>query len=161
MGPIGDNRIFQEALFAKRVFVRTAKKPKNAFETVFALANLFAIRITEGAEYAAENMIRIASRCLGENVPAAFYRGFPDSVRALSPDELLFDQLAHYTVTYGFGHFDRSGHSILEEEIPRLALRENAEPRDFRYDGASADAPAELSRLLARLVQMKNEINEG
>ena len=37
----------------------------------------------------------------------------------------------------------------------------DAEPRDFRYDGASADAPAELSRLLERLVQMKNEINEG
>ena len=132
MGPIGNNRLFQEALFAKHVFVRTAKKPKNAFEAVFALANLFAIRITDGAEYASENMIRIASRCLGEDVPAAFYRGFPDSVRDLSPDELLFDQLAHYAVTYGFGHFDRPGHSILEEEIPRLAFRENALPRDFR-----------------------------
>ena len=37
----------------------------------------------------------------------------------------------------------------------------DAEPCDFRYDGASGDAPAELARLLERLAQMKNETNEG
>ena len=122
----------EEFLFSKRVFVQKEEAPADPFAAVFALAHYFAIRVTEGAEGASVDMIRLASRVLGENVPAAFYRGFPASVKKLSPDELLFDQLAHYAATYGFGHFDRAGRSILEEELPRLAFRENAEPRDFR-----------------------------
>ena len=126
------NELLEEYLFSRRVLVSGGRAGENAFETVFALANLFAIRVSDGAPYADPSMIRLASRVLGRDVPAAFYRGFPASVKRLSPDKLLFDQMVHYAVTYGFGRFDRAGHSLLEEEFDRLAFRENAEPRDFR-----------------------------
>ena len=111
----------------------TAKESRDTrLETLFSLANLFNIRITEGEELVQEGMIPFAEEQLGVNVPAPFYRGFPESVRRLSPDQLLFDQLVHYTVTYGFGNFSEAGHSLLEEKLERLAFKEEAEIRDFR-----------------------------
>jgi ABC-type sugar transport system ATPase subunit len=64
-------------------------------------------------------------------VPPSFYRGFPESVKKLSRAELLFDQLIHYTRTYGFGNFDSPDYSRFEEDFERCAFREEVTPRDF------------------------------
>ena len=92
---------YKEYLFNKHILVNDMEVPsnKNQFETLFALANLFNIRIVQGEKLVDESMIKFASKQLGENVPAPFYKGFPESVRALSPDQLLFDQMVHYIVT--------------------------------------------------------------
>ena len=56
-------------------------------ETVSSLGRLFGIRIVSGAEYLTMEMIHTASARMGVNVPLPFYRGFPDTVRSLFPEE--------------------------------------------------------------------------
>ena len=125
-------KIFKDYLFGKHILVHeSGVKCEDAFETLFALANLFNIRITEGQALATKDMIETASEQIGVDVPAPFYTGFPQSVRALSKDALLFDQLVHYTVTYGFGNFSEAGHSLLEEKFERAAFKEDCEIKDF------------------------------
>ncbi len=132
------NEIYESYLFEKHILVhRTVSGEKDSpFETVFALANLFGIRILSGHALAEEHMIRLASAELGQDVPEPFYRGFPESVRKLSPNKLLFDQLFHYTVTYGFGDFSKPGHSLyegdFEKDFERTAFKEKTEVREFR-----------------------------
>ncbi len=123
---------FESYLFDRHFFVHDPKASgQEAFPVMFALANLFGIRIVSGRELLQRDMISTASKRLGIRVPEPFYRGFPKSVRRLSPDKLLFDQLAHYTVTYGFGHFEGAGHSLFEHDFERAAFKEETPVRDF------------------------------
>ena len=130
--------LFKEYLFQKHVLVSEGVSPKFAgnheahvFETLFSLADLFGISVTEGKELAQSEMIEFASKMLGKEVPLPFYQGFPESVRNLSRDQLLFDQLVHYTMTYGFGNFSEPGHSLFEQNFERMAFRENCEIKEF------------------------------
>lgn len=149
--------IFRNYLFDKHIFVSEVTDHEgtgvtNQFETLFALANLFGIRINEGEKLVDRSMINFASERLGENVPEPFYRGFPESVRELSPDQLLFDQLVHYTMTYGFGNFSgESGHSLFEENFERTAFKENAEIKDFIIVNEE-DAVARLGEMVNNLL---------
>lgn len=123
---------FCEFLFQKHILVSDGKQEEpHVFETLFALANLFGISITKGQELAQTKMICLAEKMLGESVPLPFYTGFPNSVRKLTTEQLLFDQLTHYAVTYGFGNFSNAGHSLLEQHFERLAFRENCEKKEF------------------------------
>lgn len=124
--------IYTDYLFDKYIFVSNGETGTDQFETLFALANLFNIRIIEGEKLVSGDMIKYAASRLGQNVPEPFYRGFPQSVRELSPDKLLFDQLVHYTITYGFGNFSEAGHSLFEENFEKTAFKENADIREFR-----------------------------
>ena len=124
--------IRKKYLFAQHVLVNEDGPDANAFEVLFSLAHYFGIRVTEGAELAERNMIHFARNQFGTDVPEAFYRGFPKSVRELSSDQLLFDQLVHYTVTYGFGNFSRAGHSVVERDFERAAFREEVPVKEFR-----------------------------
>ena len=83
--------IYKDYLFEKHILVSegSAETTENQFETLFALANLFNIRIVSGEKLVDSSMIEYASVQLGENVPEPFYRGFPQSVRELSPDQQL------------------------------------------------------------------------
>lgn len=121
---------FHEFLFSKGILVNSGVS-ENAFAARFALASKFNISITDGQEYAHEEMISFVSNMLGEDVPAPFYQNFPRSVRELSPDQLLFDQLYHYWSTYGSGNFSEAGYSLFEEEFARLAFKEQTEIKKF------------------------------
>lgn len=120
------NQRFHNFLFSKGILVNS-EVSDNAFYALFTLANKFNIRITSGHQYAHEKMIPFVADMLGEFVPAPFYQGFPDSVRELSSDRLLFDQLVHYAITYGFGDFSEAGHSAFKENFERAAFNEEAE----------------------------------
>ncbi len=125
------SQIFEDALFAKHILVNKSGQKENTMETLFSLANLFNIRITSGQELATEDMIRTAARCIGRNVPNAFYLGFPQSVRELAPEALLFDQLVHYWHSYVLGDLSEAGVSLLEEQFERTAFREKTQIKDF------------------------------
>ncbi|MBP5608880.1 MAG: hypothetical protein J6X66_11540, partial [Lachnospiraceae bacterium] len=124
------NREFKDYLFQKHILVSEGRE-QHTFETLFALANLFNISVKNNRELATQEMISVASSMLGVRVPDPFYRGFPGSVRELSKDQLLFDQMVHYSVTYGFGNFSEAGHSMFEQTFERMAFRENCEIREF------------------------------
>ena len=142
------NKTFLNYLFNKHILV--SQNPEDSHyqaETEIALAILFNIRILSGQDLLEPGMIRVAQDNLGINVPAPFYTGFPQSVRYLLPEELLLDQLIHYTITYGLGHFDRPGHSLLEEPIERLVFNEKDIMRDFR-----AVSEDEALKIIANMV---------
>lgn len=144
--------VFTDFLFTRHFLVNTTGQKNTSFETLFSLANLFNIRIISGQDLAEPEMIHTAERCIGRHVPAPFYIGFPQSVRALSPDALLFDQLMHYYETYVSGNFSEAGRSLLEETFERLAFREKTEIKDFSIiteEEAVCQLAASVNDLLA------------
>ena len=124
------NKILKEFLFGKNIFV-SEKQAENPFEVKFALANKFGISICEGDKLLSPEMICEAAEWLGEYIPEPFYKGFPETVRKLSKNQLLFDQCFHYFITYGIGNFDKAGHSVFEENFARIAFREGYEVKKF------------------------------
>jgi hypothetical protein len=105
-------------------------------------------------------MIRYAASCLGENVPEPFYKGFPESVRKLTPEKLLFDQLVHYSITYGFGDFSEAGHSLFEENFERTAFKENADIKDFKII-TEDEAVSMLAEIVNNLLAGSRPLSES
>ena len=143
--------IYQDYLFDKHILVGDEACPREAseaFATVFALARMFGIRITSGKRLAHEGLIELAARKLGRNVPQPFYRGFPESVRALTSAQLLFDQLLEYAVSYGMNDFSGEGHSVFEEDFERIAFQESGRTLEFRIVSVE-----EAKRLTAESVE--------
>lgn len=103
----------------------------NQVETLYALLNKLNIMIVKGHEYACPDMIEYAAAQLGTLIPEPFYRGFPRSVRELTSDQLLIDQLIHYVNTYGFGNFEEAGHSLMEDAVARSTFKETEPPHEF------------------------------
>ena len=116
--------IFINYLFSKGFFVGEEGNSTNAIETLISLAKIFDIQIVSGHEMASKEMIRVAEVNLGKEVSNAFYKGFPESVRRLTPDQRLLDQLFHYVRTYGLGDFSAPGQSVFEEIFERKFFNE-------------------------------------
>lgn len=123
--------ILRSYLFAKHYLVGKPQAAEDAFPALFALANFFGIKITKGMEMASFSLFEVAKQELGMFVPESFYRGFPQSVRKLTKDELLYDQLFHYATTYGLFDFSTPGRSVYEKDFKRTAFREKAEVKEF------------------------------
>ena len=119
---------YKSVLFQKHILVNDSGKGRCPLEVIYSLLNLMNIKVTGGFELATEDMIRFCQGVLGTGVPEPFYRGFPNSVRAIPPVCRLFDQVAEYTRTYGFGDFETAGHSLFEEAIKRSAFDEKRNP---------------------------------
>ena len=152
------NHIFKSYLFTKGILVNSVAS-ENCFAARFTLANKFNISITKGAELAHEDMISFVAEMLGEHVPAAFYRGFPKSVRSLSKDALLFDQLLHYFNKDGAGDFSEAGHSLLEEEFARTAFKESAEIKKFVII-TEDEAVTELEKYVGDMLKGTRPLNK-
>lgn len=140
--------LYKRFLFSKHIMVHEANsennwsKPVDAddfFPVLITLGQKFGIRINKHPELATMDMIQLASEELGVDVPAPFYRGFPHTVLELTPNQLLYDQLLHYTHTYGCGWFEEPGHSVIEGTIPhpetasfeQVAYNESVPAKDF------------------------------
>ncbi len=155
------NQVYRDYLFGKHFLVRNeAEAEAHTLETLFSLANLLNIRIVSGSELVTDEMISYAARMIGQHVPQPFYRGFPDTVRELSPDKLLFDQLVHYTVTYGFGDFSEAGHSLFEREFERIAFKENAAIKEFSVI-TEEDAVKRIAEAVGEMLQGSRPLSEG
>lgn len=153
------NTIFKDYLFEHRIFVNEAsEKSSNIFEIKFTLAKLFNIQITEGDDLVTEEMIHYAEEKFGQNVPEPFYRGFPESVRNLTSQQLLFDQMLHYAHTYGMGDFSKSGHSVMEEFIHKDAFSEKCEIRKFSVISEET-AVEKLAEYIEHLLSSTRPVN--
>ena len=153
-------KIFLEYFFDHHYLVSPAEAPGgNIPELRFALARLFAIRITSGAELLRFEMIPMISELIGMDVPEPFYRGFPDSIRDLSVPELVIDQYLHYYRTYGQGDFSRAGHSVFEKNIERKCFREKTEVKDFTVI-TEAEAIAKLQEFAEGLLAGTRPLSE-
>ena len=117
------------------------------------------VRITDGFELANIDVFEFCADQLGQDIPAPFYRGFPESVRRLNPDECLMDQLLHYVRTYGFNDFSEAGHSLFERAIARSPFKEDDEPKQFRI--LSEEAAVEtLKELQQNFCDSTRPLNE-
>lgn len=124
--------VFVNYLFNKGYFVENKNgSSQNAYSACFSLANLFGIKIVNGANLADISHVEIASDLLAIDVPEPFYRNFPESVKSLTSEEKLFDQLLSYYQTYYLGDFTKSQHSVMESEFERLAFTEAYEIKTF------------------------------
>lgn len=155
------HQTLESYLFQKGFLVgRDAQPPAEAFAAVFALAWYLNLRVRAGEEYAHPALLRFASAQFGENVPEPFYRGFPESVRALPQEALLYDQLLHYYVTYGRRDFSETRHSAFEALSARPEFAEATSPRYFEI--LSPAAAAETCRRLAEdLLAGSRPLNEN
>ena len=105
-----------EYLFTQTVLVNNYNTKETDPDAVLvALAGRCGIRIKKGHELAHRDMIRFVESRLGLNIPEPFYRGFPNSVKALVRDQFLYDQVVNYYVTYGLGDMSQPRHSVIEE----------------------------------------------
>ena len=148
---------FKEFLFSKHIFVADDGATGDyCVETLVALSHLFGIEITRGAELAQPDMIHLAHIQLGEKVPKPFYKGFPESVRELTGNQLLFDQIIHYTRTYGLGDFTRPGHSLIERGYSGRELL-NAMLGELTGE-ADLDAMLQPRKLARKLMKEKGEV---
>ncbi|MGN8963466.1 hypothetical protein [Bariatricus sp. HCP28S3_D3] len=153
--------IFKDYLFNHGILVNEAsEKSDAAFESRFALAKLFNIRITEGQDLVTTEMICYAGEQLGQNVSEPFYRGFPESVRKLTSEQKLFDQMLHYAHTYGMGAFSEQGHSMLEDFIKRDVFNEKCEIRDFSVITEEA-AVVKLAEYVGNLLAGTRPVNDN
>lgn len=153
-------QIYKEQLFEKSYLVsESANDFDNAFEVLYSLAALFNIRIVSGEKFAQKEMIPFVSKQLGINVPDPFYKGFPKTVRSLSSDELLFDQVYHYTQTYGLNHFEEAGHSLFESYFNRLAFQEKTNTKEFSII-TEEEAEDQIADLVSNLLMSSRPLND-
>lgn len=116
--------VYLNYLFTKNILV--SDKGENQFESLFTIANAYNIRVTKGRELASGSVCKFLDKQIPFEVPPSFYVNFPESVKSLSRDQLLFDQLYHYFQTYGSGNFEGdAAHSIFEETFEKTAFEES------------------------------------
>ena len=152
--------IYKDYLFEKHILVSEGMtEEKYVFETLFAMAHFFGVKITKGKELVRCGMVKELSKRLGENVPEPFYRGFPQSVRNLSAEELLFDQLIHYFNTYGLGNFDEPRHSVFEKDFERAAFQEDTEAQEFMIQ-TEEEAEDTIRTMVNDLLSGSRPLNE-
>lgn len=125
------NNVIESKLFTKHVVV-SSESGKEQFATAVSLAEIFNVKITKGASLLHPDMIKTFARELGRCVPDAFYRGFPNSVRELTSEQLLVDQMWSYVKTYGFGNFEESQHSIFEQYERKAFTEKDIPLKEFQ-----------------------------
>ena len=122
--------IFRSFLFHKNLIAGGGSSDTAAI--LFTLLKKFGIKITSGSEYLDLDSIKICERELGFDIPKPFYKGFPETVKGLTTEEKLLDQIIHYLNTYGFNNFTDPGHSLIEADFKRLAFNEHARERELK-----------------------------
>ncbi len=124
--------LFKEYLFEKHILVNDlTSENEDSFYALFAFAQKLGIEITKGKELSHIAIVEFAADMLGEYVPEAFYRGYPETVKKLTEEQRALDQLFHYFITYGMGNFSEAGHSLFEEDFNRIAFREGYVKKKF------------------------------
>ena len=153
-------QIYKELLFEKNYLVSEGEgNSDTSFEVIFTFAALFNTRIVSGEKYAQKDMIPFIAEQLGVNVPETFYRGFPASVKTLSSDEMLFDQLYHYTKTYGLNLFEETGHALMESFLDKTAFREKKVIREFTII-PEKEARAKIADIYGDLLQSSRTLGD-
>lgn len=153
-------RAAESKLCSREQAIEALRGMEHALEAIVALVHFARIRITANPELASIEMLDVAKRNLGFDVPLPFYRGYPDSVRELGPFERLVDQLLHYFRTYGLGDFTEAGRSLLEEYGERDAFDEDVEPKEFAII-TSDEAEAALARMAEGFLASTRPLNDA
>lgn len=124
---------YREYLFAHNYLVGNKSVSfKDSIYYNYALASLFGIKVEGNIFITDKQCVDDAADFIGQDVPVAFYRGFPKSVLKLSSEALILDQMIEYLDTYGLNNWDIPHYSIFEESVEREAFHEHTEIRKFK-----------------------------
>lgn len=116
---------FKDCLFNKLIVVSKGENPdkENASLLCTALMVKFGYNVVKGNYMMDEEVFSFINDSLYYSPAEPFYRGFPESVKKLFPEELLFNQLLSYYKTYGLEDFSQIQHALIEEgPVEKIAL---------------------------------------
>ena len=118
---------FKKYLFDKNILVNDGAEEKDEeLESLLctALMAKYGYNVVSGAELMSKSVLNYVAEQISYMAKPTepFYRGFPESVKKLCPEERLFDQLWSYYKTYGLGDFSEEQHSVCESPVERIAL---------------------------------------
>lgn len=156
--------IFKKYLFTKNILVAD-KEPKDQFETAVSLSKIYAVKVLKGMDLLNPEHMTICEEMIGSKikVPKPFYKGFPESVKSLTPDQILFDQLYSYFHIFWLGDRLTRHHSIFEgdfeEAFDRLTFTEDFEYKHFEVL-SEKDAFDKLTELCEDLFASTRPLSE-
>ena len=116
--------LFRDFLFNKNILVADRECEDKELSSLLctALMSKYGYNVVKGNSYMSKNLFTYVASKIDNDPVEPFYRGFPESVEKLCPEEFLFDQLFSYYKSYGLGDFSEEQHSVLEEPVKRIAL---------------------------------------
>ena len=154
--------VFKKYLFDKNILVNDGTEEKDKeLESLLctALMAKYGYNVISGAELMSKPVFNYAAEQIDCKPTEPFYRGFPESVKNLCPEELLFDQLWSYYKTYGSDDFSEEQHSVCENPVERIALLKSFTTKNVKILNEK-DAEKELESLLQGLCDQTRPISE-
>lgn len=154
--------VFKKYLFDKNILVNDGTEEKDEeLESLLctALMAKYGYNVISGAELMSKPVFNYAAEQIDCKPTEPFYKGFPESVKNLCPEELLFDQLWSYYKTYGLDDFSEEQHSVCENPVERIALLKSFTTKNVKILNEK-DAEKELESLLQGLCDQTRPISE-
>lgn len=154
--------VFKKYLFDKNILVNDGTEEKDKeLESLLctALMAKYGYNVISGAELMSKPVFNYVAEQIDCKPTESFYRGFPESVKNLCPEELLFDQLWSYYKTYGLDDFSEEQHSVCESPVERIALLKSFTTKNVKILNEK-DAEKELESLLPGLCDQTRPMSE-
>lgn len=153
---------FKKYLFDKNILVNDGAEEKDEeLESLLctALMAKYGYNVVSGVELMSKPVFDYVAKQIDFKPTEPFYRGFPESVKKLCPEECLFDQLWSYYKTYGLDDFSEEQHSVCESPVERIALLKSFTTKNVKILNEK-DAEKELKSLLQGLCDQTRPMNE-
>ena len=153
---------FKKYLFDKNILVNDGAEEKDEeLESLLctALMAKYGYNVVSGAELMSKPVFDYVAKQIDFKPTEPFYRGFPESVKKLCPEECLFDQLWSYYKTYGLDDFSEEQHSVCESPVERIALLKSFTTKNVKILNEK-DAEKELESLLQGLCDQTRPMSE-
>lgn len=153
---------FKKYLFDKNILVNDGAEEKDGeLKSLLctALMAKYGYNVVSGAELMSKTVFNYVAEQIDFEPTEPFYRGFPESVKKLCPEERLFDQLWSYYKTYGFNDFSEEQHSVCESPVERIALLKSFTTKNVKILNEK-DAEKELESLLQGLCDQTRPMSE-
>ena len=153
---------FKKYLFDKNILVNDGAEEKDEeLESLLctALMAKYGYNVVSGVELMSKPVFNYVAKQIDFKPTEPFYRGFPESVKKLCPEECLFDQLWSYYKTYGLDDFSEEQHSVCESPVERIALLKSFTTKNVKILNEK-DAEKELENLLQGLCDQTRPMSE-
>lgn len=153
---------FKKYLFDKNILVNDgATENDEELESLLctALMAKYGYNVVSGAELMSKPVFDYVAKQIDFKPTEPFYKGFPESVKKLCPEERLFDQLWSYYKTYGLDNFSEEQHSVCESPVERITLLKSFTTKNVKILNET-DAEKELESLLQGLCDQTRPMSE-
>ena len=122
----------EDKLFKNNIVISDIGKDQEG--VYITLLGKFGVKIADEESFNLLNpeILKVFEREFRQPLGEPFYRGFPESVKNLSEEEILIDRLLHYMQTYGTGDHENRHFSIFEKEVEKIPFKESYELKVYK-----------------------------